>query len=261
MEQNMPIIKSLAERMDDGECVYGMFVFSPDPAHTELAGLAGFDFVIVDTEHAPLSIEHVLDHVRAAAAIGISIVVRVGDDATSPLARVLDAGVVGIIFPHVGLADSQTARAVSALRYPPLGTRAACTGVRAAHYGLSAFSDYVERSNQSTLAIGLIEDACVVDSLDTVLSTTNLDLVMPGPGDLAASLGLPGELQHPRVLAQVDRIVEVVLARKDCHLGVYVGSVEEATAWRERGARLVAYSIDYKILAATFRDIRRAMPD
>lgn len=257
----MATTTNLATKMSGGECVYGLFIFSPDPAHTELAGLAGFDFVIVDTEHAPLGIDKVLDHVRAADAMGIAAIVRVGDNEPSRLSPLLDAGVAGIIFPHVGLPGSETASAVAALRYPPAGTRAACTGVRAANYGLGAFSDYVERANNSTLAIGLIEDAVVIDDLDSVLSNVNLDVVMPGPGDLAASLGLPGELAHPRVCAQIDRIVEAVHARENCRLGAYVGSVEEAIAWRERGASLIAYSIDYKILATTLREIRIAMPE
>ena len=257
----MAAVRSLAERMQDGDCVYGLFVFSPDPAHTELAGRAGFDFVIVDLEHAPLDIRDVLDHVRAADAVGLSVIVRVADDAPAQMARLLDAGVCGIVFPHVGLSPARTAAAVSALRYAPAGDRPACTGVRAADYGLSPFGDYVERSNNMTLAIGLIEDAAVTGRLDEVLSSVRLDVVMPGPGDLAASLGLPGELTHPDVRAEVDRIIDAVLARKGTNIGAYVSSVQEAAAWRKRGATFIAYSIDYKILAATLRDIRAAMPD
>lgn len=252
---------SLAERMEDGDCVYGLFVFSPDPAHTELAGHAGFDFVIVDLEHTPLGTQDVLGHVRAADAVGVSVVVRVADDAPAQVARLLDAGVKGIVFPHVGLAPARTGAAVSALRYPPAGDRPACTGVRAANYGLRPFGDYVERSNHTTLAIGLIEDASVVGRLDDVLSSVRLDVIMPGPGDLAASLGLPGRLTHPDVQREVDRVVDTVQARKGTHIGAYVSSVEEAAAWRKRGATFIAYSIDYKILGATLRDVRRAMPD
>lgn len=154
----MPNARSLAVRMQDGDCVYGMFVFSPDPAHTELAGLSGFDFVIVDLEHAPQGIYDVLGYVRAAG------------------------------------------------------------------YGFDRFSDYVERSNDTTLAIGLIEDVSVADRLDEVLSSVRLDVVMAGPGDLAASLGLPGELVHLRVRAEVDRIVDAVQARKGSSIGAYVNS-------------------------------------
>jgi len=254
-----PDTLSLAQRMQDGDCVYGLFVFSPDPAHTEIAGLAGFDFVIVDLEHAPLGIADVLAHLRAADAAGISVIARVADSAPVQAARLLDAGVAGIVFPHVGLSKEATAAAVTALRYAPAGDRPACTGVRAAGYGLAPFGDYVERSNAATLAIGLIEDASVVRRIDDVLSSVRLDVVLPGPGDLAASLGLPGELAHPRVRAEVDRIVDAIQARRGCHIGAYVGSVEEAAAWRRRGATFIAYSIDYKILATTLRGIRNAM--
>lgn len=204
----MPEPRSLAERMRNGECVYGLFVFSPDPAHTELAGLAGFDFVIVDLEHAPLGIADVLNHVRAAAGTDLSVIVRVADDAPAAAARLLDAGAAGIVFPHVGLSPERTQAAVSALRYGPEGTRPACTGVRAGGYGQRDFSDYVRRSNDTALAIGLIEDAAVVGRIGEVLDSVALDVVLPGPGDLAASLGLPGALSHPRVRAEVDRIAD-----------------------------------------------------
>lgn len=255
----MPDPRSLAERMRDGECVYGLFVFSPDPAHTELAGLAGFDFVIVDLEHAPLGIADVLAHVRAAAGAGLSVIVRVADDAPAEAARLLDIGAAGIVFPHVGLAPERTAAAVSALRYGPEGMRPACTGVRAGGYGQRDFGAYVRRSNETTLAIGLIEDAAVVGRIGEVLDSVALDVVLPGPGDLAASLGLPGELAHPRVRAEVDRIVDAVQARRGPAIGAYVGSVEDAAAWRKRGATFIAYSIDYKILGAAFREIKAAM--
>ena len=209
----MPEPRSLAERMKAGECVYGPFVFSPDPAHTELAGLDGFDFVIVDLEHAPLGVADVLAHIRAAAGAGLSVIVRVAVDAPVEAARLLDAGAAGIVFPHVGLSPERTQAAVSALRYGPEGTRPACTGVRAGGYGQRDFSEYVRRSNDTALAIGLIEDAAVVGRIGEVLDSVALDVVLPGPGDLAASLGLPGALSHPRVRAEVDRIADAAQSR------------------------------------------------
>ncbi len=254
----MPDGTSLAARLRAGECVCGPFVFSPDPAHTELAGLAGFDFVIVDLEHAPLAVGDVLAHVRAAAGAGLSVLVRVADDTPGAAARLLDAGAAGIVFPHVGLSPERTAAAIAALRYGPEGNRPACTGVRAGGYGQRDFGDYVRRSNAETLAIGLIEDAAAVERIEEVLSSVALDVVLPGPGDLAASLGLPGDLAHPRVRAEVDRIVAAAEAR-GLAVGAYVGSVEDAVAWRKRGARFIACSIDYRILGQAFRNIRDAL--
>ena len=257
----MPETRSLKSRIQEGTCVYGMFIFSPDPAHTELAGLSGIDFVIVDLEHAPLEIGNVLDHVRAARGVGISVIVRVADDAPAGAARLLDAGVEGIIFPHVGLSSSRTKNAVSAMRYSPDGNRPACTGVRAADYGLRPFVNYVGDSNAGSFAIGLIEDTLAIDSLESVLETSGLDMVMPGPGDLAASLGLPGQLTHPRVAKEIARIVAIVKKRSNCYIAAYVNNAEEAISWRKSGAKLIAYSIDYKIFGAALRDIRQAMPD
>lgn len=245
--------------MHNGECVHGIFVFSPDPTHSEIAGLAGFEFVIVDLEHAALDIRDVANHVRAATAAGISTIVRVADDSPAGVARLLDTGVSGIVFPHVGLSPERTRAATSAMRYAPLGDRPTCTGVTAASYDLRPFDDYVKWSNTDALAIGLIEDAPVVDRLDEVLSSVRLDIVMPGPGDLAASLGLPGELAHPRVKEEVDRIVETVQRSGKSIIGAYATSVEAAIAWRQRGAKFIAYSIDYRILGAALRDIRNGM--
>jgi 2-keto-3-deoxy-L-rhamnonate aldolase RhmA len=98
----------------------------------------------------------------------------------------------------------------------------------------------------------------VVERIDEVLGSVALDVVLPGPGDLAASLGLPGALSHPRVRAEVDRIVDAAQSR-GLAVGAYVGSVEDALAWRKRGATFIAYSIDYKIVGAAFREIRSAL--
>ena len=257
----MPNNLSLKTRINQGNCVYGMFIFSPDPAHTELAGLAGFDFIIVDLEHAPLEIGNGLEHVRAARGVGITVIARVADDAPAGVARLLDAGLEGMVFPHVGLSSSRTKNAVSAMRYSPDGNRPACTGVRAADYGLRPFVKYVKNSNARSLAIGLIEDTLAIDSLESVLETSGLDMVMPGPGDLAASLGLPGQLTHPRVTEEIARIVATVKARGNCSIAAYVNSTAEAIAWRESSAKLIAYSIEYKFFGTSLRYIRQAMPD
>jgi 4-hydroxy-2-oxoheptanedioate aldolase len=107
----------------------------------------------------------------------------------------------------------------------------------------------------------LIEDTLAIDSLESVLETSGLDMVMPGPGDLAASLGLPGQLTHPRVAKEIARIVAIVKKRSNCYIAAYVNNAEEAISWRKSGAKLIAYSIDYKIFGAALRDIRQAMPD
>src|SRR5580704_18431048 len=113
----------------------GTFIFSRDPAATEIAGSAGFDFTVIDTEHAPLDAICLADHVRAAESFGITPWVRVGRYDAAEVGRLLDAGAQGIIFPHFGLNPDSAAEALAAARYAPKGSRPTCTGMRGSSYG------------------------------------------------------------------------------------------------------------------------------
>jgi len=230
----------------------GTFVFSRDAAVSDAAALAGFDFIIADMEHAALELRDVEGHIRAAALHGASTLVRVPSVRETALAsRSLDLGAKGIVFPHFGLDLAASREAVATLRYAPAGHRPSCTGVPATGYGLRPFADYLRESDQNVLGIGLIEDIGAVDNIAAVLEQTGCDAVMPGPGDIATSMGLPGEPQHPRVRAAVQHTEEAA-RHAGVRCGMYLNSLEEAAAWP--GADFFVYLIDLKILAAAFRD-------
>lgn len=243
-----------------GECV-GSFTFSPDPAHTEIMGRAGLDFVMIDLEHAPLTGSDVVAHVRAAQAVGITPFVRVRHNDAADVGRILDMGAEGIMFPHLGLDPEATKTALDALRYNPVGSRPTCSGVRAADYGLSPFADYAERSNDEVVAIGLIEDQAVVERIDDVLDEYAVDVIIPGSGDLATSLGLHGQHTHPRVVESLERVIEATRSHGRARAGMYITDAAAAPRWRERGVEFFLVSIDYRILAnaytAAIRDLRR----
>ncbi len=234
--------------LEEGRPAFGTFVYSPDPAVCELVGAAGFDFVVVDTEHASLGPRDVENLVRAADTRGIAALVRV----TRPdaVTTSLDAGAAGIVLPHFG-ADERSRVLVASARYHPAGDRGACTGSRAVAYGLDDFAAYAARSNEDVLVVGQIEDAASVEALDEVLSMPGLDAVLPGRSDLAASYGVAGRLDDPAVTGALDRIAEAA-ARHGVTLGMYVTGAAAGREWRHRGARLIVCSIDYKVLSAAY---------
>ena len=170
-----PMLAKLARR----EAALGVLVFSSDPAVTEMAGGAGFDLVLIDTEHAALGLPDIVAHVRAAQCAGVSCWVRVGRYDTAEIGRILDAGAQGIMFPHYGLHPEAT-DALAAMRYAPTGARPTCTGMRGTAYGIADFAAYATRANQETMAVGLVEDREVVDQIDRVLDQCPLQAVMPG---------------------------------------------------------------------------------
>jgi 2-keto-3-deoxy-L-rhamnonate aldolase RhmA len=243
--------RAIEKLRDGGECV-GSFTFSPDPAHTEIIGAAGFDFVVIDLEHAPLAASDVLAHVRAARATGISPFARVRHNDPADVGRLLDLGAEGIMFPHLGLQPEHTRRALDALRYNPAGSRPTCSGVRAVDYGLSSFADYAARSNDSVVSIGLVEDQDVVERIEEVLDEFPVDVVIPGSGDLATSLGVHGQHTHPRVIESLERVIDATKASGTAKAGMYLSDASAAPRWRELGVELFVVSIDYRILAHAY---------
>jgi 2-keto-3-deoxy-L-rhamnonate aldolase RhmA len=253
------------EELENGGTPLGMFVFSPDVSHTEALGLAGFHLAVVDMEHAPLGIGDVLNHVRAAGAVGVSCWARVGDAQLGEIGRLLDCGAQGVMLPHFGLDRARCKAVIDAFRYAPKGNRGTCTAVRSVDHGLGDFASYAQRSDREAMAVGLIEDAAVVENIEAVLAGCGLDAVVPGgPGDLATSLGLPGQGTHPRVQAAVRRIVEAAKAVPRLKVGMYISEPAQAPTWARMGVDFFICSIDYRIMSRAFKQahdtLREALP-
>jgi 2-keto-3-deoxy-L-rhamnonate aldolase RhmA len=235
--------------------LFGTFVYSPDPAVLEIVAAAGFDFAIVDTEHAPIGIADVPGLLRAAGEL--PVLVRASGAGDRDVGRMLDCGAAGVAFPHVR--DGEEARrAATAVRYAPAGSRGVCSTGRATSYGLTPFADHAAKSDAAIVALGQVEDPSAVDDIDAILAS-GLDVVMPGPADLAAALGAPGRPDDPRVVAAIDRVVEAMRHHPRVTPGMYVSRPEEVAPWRERGVRMFVYSIDQKLLAAAYRDAAQAL--
>src|SRR3990170_1993429 len=174
--------REVRERLRQGAALAGAFQRIPAPGVTELCAAAGFDFVILDMEHTPISEERVGELVRAAEAVGIPAIVRVPSRDPVGVSRVLETGCVGIQVPLVRSA-AEAEEIVRATRYAPHGTR-----------GLAS-----PRQTRYGMAMSIAE--WVRTSVDAVLG---VDVVFVGLTDLSADLGVPGDLAHPDVAAAVD---------------------------------------------------------
>lgn len=229
----------------------GTFVFSRASSNVEILGRAGFDFAVLDMEHAPLDLADIESHIRAANLVGISPLVRVPGPDHALIGRLLDLGAEGILFPHFGRDRAASAAFSAALRYAPVGHRPSCTGVRAAGYTLGTYSDYVRAADADILGIGMIEDVEVIPSLDEILAEAKLDALMPGPGDLSTSMGIPGQATHPRVREAVSNIVDAA-RRAGLPAGMYLNSVAEAKDWPDLD--FFIYMMDVKVLAMAYAE-------
>ena len=248
----LPATLSLNERIEQQDFLLGSFVFSTDASITEVFASAGFDFVIIDMEHGLNDLQSAVGHLRTARASGISALLRVGPASLGDIPRLLDAGCEGIMIPHLGLPGSGAGEALRNTRYAPAGCRPTCTGVSVADFGVGDFAAYTERANRDIVTIGLVEDRECVENIDEILSRKSVNWVMPGPGDLATSLQLPGQLRHPAVEAAVHQIFSAA-KRSHTPIGMYVNHPDEIEHWRAQGAKFLVLSIDLKWLGISLK--------
>jgi 2-dehydro-3-deoxyglucarate aldolase/4-hydroxy-2-oxoheptanedioate aldolase len=202
-----------------------------------LFAAAGFDYVFIDMEHGLFDLETVHDMIAASVSAGITPIVRVGELLYSLVARVLDAGAQGVIFPRVE--EPRTLEnALAWTRFPPAGQRGYGVMPQAIDYETQTFSAIVEHLNAQTMVVVQFETRTAMERADELLSVPGFDVAMVGPADLSVSLGVPGQFDSPLLVDTVVAFIEKC-NRHGIVPGIQTRSVAHARLWAERGMRLV----------------------
>ncbi|WGV15024.1 HpcH/HpaI aldolase family protein [Fuscovulum ytuae] len=173
-----------------------------------LAG-CGFDWMLIDTEHSTVSLDTVKAMLQAAAAYPTQTIVRPGWNDAVEIKRILDAGAMSILVPYIQNAE-EAARAVSAVRYPPHGTRGVAGITRASRYG--AVDRYIARANDEICLLVQVETAEALTNIESIAAVPGVDGIFVGPADLAASMGFPGDTGAPEVKAAILEAIRRVRA-------------------------------------------------
>lgn len=244
--------------MREGKTALGTFCYFPSPWIVEMVGLAGMDFVIIDLEHAAKDLQLVESMVLAAELTSTTAIIRVPSADEKVILQVLETGAQGIMIPLVDSAET-AARAVRAAKYPPNGSRGVCRSTRAAEFGLAIpnFAEFAQSANDEMLVIALIEEKNGVDKVEEIVKT-GIDGVLLGPADLAASLGVMGQVRHPMVREATERVTKAVLDSGNVWMGNLVFSQEDIAEWLPKGHRFFSYGIDTQILALAYKSIVEA---
>ncbi len=248
----------LKQKLKNGEVALGPFVNLASGALIEIAAYAGFDFVILDTEHGPLDIPSVEDLCRTAQGVDITPVVRVRENDPAQILRALDIGAGGVQVPQI-CKGSDAEAVVHAAKYAPLGMRGVSPYTRAARY-FSEGPKIFERLNAESMILVHVEGVEGLENLDEIVSVPGLDVIFLGPYDLSQSLGIPGEVSDPRV---VDRMREAARVINDAGLtvGTFADGPEAARRWIDAGVRYVSLSVDTGIYLRGCRSILEGLRD
>jgi 2-keto-3-deoxy-L-rhamnonate aldolase RhmA len=193
-------------RVRSAEPLLGCFLTWPVAGFAELLGLAGFDFVVLDSEHGFFSIESVASMVAGCDAAGLPAIVRVPSCVAAETGRSLDAGAAGILFPRADGCGTVRA-AVETAKYPPEGKRG-LGGARANRYGTVTLERFVKDANAMSLVAVQIETAGALEDLEAIAAEPLVDVLYVGPNDLTQALGIPGHYEDLRYVRCLERIAD-----------------------------------------------------
>jgi 2-dehydro-3-deoxyglucarate aldolase/4-hydroxy-2-oxoheptanedioate aldolase len=228
-----------------GETCFGTCITFSDPAITEALACV-LDFVWIETEHNPLSLEAVQHHIMATKGTGATPIVRVAWNDPVLIKPVLDIGAAGVIVPMIKNPE-EARKAVAACLYPPQGIRGYGPR-RPGNYGRTGGPDYCRTANESMIVILQLEHAEAVATVDEIVKVPGISAIVLGPNDLSCSMGYPGEPRHPEVVRAMEKIINAGNAA-----GIPVGmgtgcDYDDLIVWMQKGVKWLSLGADFIFL-------------
>lgn len=242
-------------RLKAGELLVGTIVTLRAPEVTELLVELGFDWLFVDTEHAPFDSRDAQTLLQAAGK-AFPCLVRVPAGEEAWIKKALDIGAAGVIVPQVNSAE-QAERIVRLCNYPPEGVRG--VGIARAHGYGTRFQEYVETANRRVAVVIQVENADAIRNLESIVSVPGIDAVLVGPYDLSASLGKVGQVADPDV-RQAIALIRETCQTAGIRLGVFGVDARAVEPFIEQDFTLIAVGIDTLFLIKAANDVLAGIP-
>ena len=231
-----------------GQQQYGFWLGLCSPLAAELCAYTGYDWLVIDGEHAPNDLQTVLAQLQATAPSASHAIVRLVEGNQTLIKQYLDLGAQTLLIPMVETAE-QARDLVRFLRYPPLGVRGVGTALaRAAAWNLNP--NYLKEAEQELCLIIQIETVMGLNNLDEILTVEGVDAVFIGPADLAGTMGYLGSPNHPEVVAAVTTAISKVKAAGKA-AGTLAINPQAALNYERLGVQFIALGVDTLALATT----------
>lgn len=235
-------METLKKKFKKKDLTIGSWITLGDPYLAEIMARTGFDWLAIDMEHSAITIERAAQLIQIVDLCQVPVLVRVGENNPNIIKRVMDAGATGVIVPNIN-SPQDAQQAVESVKYPSQGKRG--IGLfRAQGYGRS-FDQYKTWLEKESIVIIQIEHIQAVESIDDIFATKGIDAFVIGPYDLSGSMGLTGQLTHPKVEAVVKKVLQS--AKRSKILPGYhsvPSDFEEAAKRIKQGFKFLGFSLD-----------------
>ncbi len=234
----MPDVNDFKTRLRNGDTLYGTLVSLPSAEICELLAEVGFDWLFIDAEHGAFNPQQAQGMLQAAAPVPCVIRVPVGEAVW--IKKALDIGAAGVIVPQVHTAE-QAAEIIRNCKYSPQGDRGIGIG-RAHKYGID-FERYLQHANEETAVILQAESEQAIENIDDIVGLDGLDAILIGPYDLSASLGKPGEIDHPVVQDAINRVIDSCVSA-NVRMGFFGVTADAVLPYKQKGFTLLTTGVD-----------------
>ena len=238
-------VNKFKQAIHAGRIQYGLWAGIPDTTSAEICASSGFDWLLLDGEHAPFDMRAIYTYLQAVAAYDIHPIVRAVKGDRNLVKQLLDFGAQTLLIPMIDTAE-QAAEMVQAMRYPPAGVRGMGSSIaRAARW--NAIPNYVSTANEQTCLLIQAETTRALDNLEEILQVEGVDGVFIGPSDLSASMGQVGNPGHASVVKAIDKAIAAIRSAGKA-AGILAIAPDQASHYIESGATFVGVGVDTIIL-------------
>lgn len=247
----------LKEKIANGDKTIGVFQVLGDASIAEIIGYAGFDYVLIDTEHGPFDVDAAQQYVRAAKLAETTPLIRVKDSSRNSILKMLDIGAMGLVIPHLYEVED-VKRVVEYGKYYPVGNRGfgATSGntFLTAEYTRKGIDELFRVHNEESLIIPQCETKESLENIEEIVQVEGVDGIFIGPYDLSVSLGIPGETEGSIIKEAVQRVVKACQEAGKFTI-IYTANIKGIQENYDLGVDSVTYSSDASILSEILTNI------
>jgi 4-hydroxy-2-oxoheptanedioate aldolase len=244
---------SLKERLKNKEFLIGTWCLLPSPDVANILAKSGLDFLLIDFEHGPADFITASRMIMAAEAEGAEAIIRVSSNNEAEILKALEIGASGIIVPHIET-PADRKKALSFIKYPPLGQRGFSPYARSGGYALQ--ENHTDRANKKIISGIIIESIEAVNNLDAIIDDPELDVVYIGAYDLSVSLGIPGKVNDEKIIKIITDCAGKINAAGKTAAGLF-NTKEDMKFFKSIGINLACYSVDSAIIYKSFQVITK----
>ena len=238
--------------------LWGLWLGLPDTSCAEICGGSGFDWVLIDGEHATFDLTGIKYQLQALAPHPTSAIVRAEDGNPSLLKRLLDIGAQSLLVPMVNNAE-QAQQAVQSVYYPPMGQRGIGSALaRASQW--NRIPNYLHQANEEICLLVQVETVEAIENIEAIAAVEGIDGIFIGPSDLSGSMGHIGNPGHPDVVAAIDHAIEVI-NRAGKAVGILSLNPTQAKGYVEQGVKFIGAGVDTLLLRQGAEGLVKTLKD